>query len=1016
MPNFYNTPGNQVVNGTTFQDNFFPFTQSANLDDVAPDAVLSQLNWTTALLLAGGSSFTITAANIQVSQDVFFGGEKSDVLYGSNLSDGIFYNNGVFGGGIGSFNSVEQFFLGGGDDVMDLSAHGTGGVDLAKDVVINAGSGNDTVIGGAGKDTIDGDAGDDLLIGWRGADTISGGIGNDTIYGDDFGFNSISGDDTLRGGSGNDSIYGGRGADRIEGGDDNDTLHGQAGGDNMFGDAGDDILYGDDAATTSNDKLDGGAGNDQLFGGNGDDELTGGGGDDLLDGGDGIDFALGGLGNDTLIASGGNDTLDGGADTDTVRFTGAHADYSIIQNIDGSFTITDLRGGSPDGTDTVRNVEFFAFSDGIVPVGGPSNSPPTITSDGGGDTANLTIPENSTAVTTVSATDPDTGQTLTYAITGGADAALFQIDPATGLLSFINAPDFETPADSDGNNVYVVIVRASDGSGGTDTQTLSITVSNEPDGAAPIITSNGGGATASIAINENSTAVTTVSATDADSPTITYSIAGGADAALFQINPQTGVLSFINAPDFEVPLDADGNNIYEVIVQASDGSLTDSQTISVTVGDVSEGGKTITGNSNNNTFSPTQTVLAFQTTALNDTIYGLGGSDTIDGGGGADTMYGGIGNDIYFVDTYSDDGVASNDDQVIELAGEGTDLVNAAVSYRLPTDVENLTLMGIAALNGTGNALANTITGNAAANVLSGEGGNDKLYGGLGNDSLLGGLGADLLDGGAGADRMEGDADNDTYVVDTYSDDGNDANDDLVVELAGGGTDTVQASVSYRLAAEVEKLTLTGTNAIDGTGNTLNNTITGNGASNILRGDAGNDTLFGNGGDDFLYGDAGNDRLEGGAGNDFLDGGANVDTLLGQAGNDILSGGGGRDTLTGGTEADTFLFALFDSPLSSSTADTITDFVTGVDKIDLPMLAGPIAASAYSEGTIATSTYADALNAANALKTAGTQVVFIAGTAGGWLFYDTNGDGSLDQSIILTGLNTLGGLGSGDLI
>ena len=674
-----------------------------------------------------------------------------------------------------------------------------------------------------------------------------------------------------------------------------------------------------------------------------------------------------------------------------------------------------------------------------VVVTNENDNTPVIGSNGGGATASINIAENATTVTTVTATDAD-GTTPTYSIAGGADAALFTIDPITGKFSFLNAPDFENPTDANHDGIYEVIVRATDGVN-TDSQVLSVVVTNENDNT-PVIGSNGGGATASINIAENTTTVTTVTATDADGTTPTYSIAGGADAALFTIDAATGALVFIAAPDFEHPLDADANNIYEVIVQATDGVNGDAQSLSVTVTNVNEVGKTITGTSGNNTITPTTTVVAFQTTPLNDTIFGLAGNDTIDGGLGADRMEGGVGNDVYTVDTYSEDGFAGNDDQVVEAAGGGTDLVNALVSYRLPNEVEKLTLIGMAAINGTGNLLANTIAGNAAANVLTGGGGNDvltgnagsdTLYGGDGNDTLSGGVdndilfgeaGSDKLDGGAGADIMTGGADNDTYTVDAYSDDGVAANDDQVVELAGGGTDAVNASVSYTLAAEVENLTLTGTAAINGTGNALANTIGGNSAGNILRGLGGNDTISGNAGVDTLYGGDGNDtlaggadndmlfgeantdNLQGGAGDDLLDGGAGVDTLAGQAGADRLIGSVGKDMLTGGTESDTFVFNFGDTTLNGASCDTIKDFQTGQDCIDLDFVAGGLAVSAYAETTVGTNVFADALNAANALSQPGTSAVFVAGSADGYLFWDSNGDAVLDQSVVLTGLNS----------
>ena len=101
-----------------------------------------------------------------------------------------------------------------------------------------------------------------------------------------------------------------------------------------------------------------------------------------------------------------------------------------------------------------------------------------ITSNGGGDTAAVSIAENTTAVTTVTATDPDVGQTLSYSIIGGADASKFTIGSSTGALSFVTAPNFETPTDAGGNNVYDVIVQASDGHGGIDTQAIAVTVTD----------------------------------------------------------------------------------------------------------------------------------------------------------------------------------------------------------------------------------------------------------------------------------------------------------------------------------------------------------------------------------------------------------------------------------------------------------------------------------------------------------------------------------------------------------
>ena len=261
------------------------------------------------------------------------------------------------------------------------------------------------------------------------------------------------------------------------------------------------------------------------------------------------------------------------------------------------------------------------------------NEAPTITSNGGGASAAISVNENSTAVTTVVGTDPDAATTLTYSIAGGADASKFAINAATGALSFISTPDFEAPSDVGGNNVYDVVVQTSDGSL-TATQAIAVTVTNLNE--APSITSNGGGASAAISINENTTAVTTVVGADPDSSTtLTYSISGGADASKFTINAVTGALSFISTPDFEAPSDVGGNNVYDVVVQTSDGSLTATQAIAVTVTNLNEapsitsngGGASAAISINENTTAVTTVVGADPDAATTLTYSIAGGAD-----------------------------------------------------------------------------------------------------------------------------------------------------------------------------------------------------------------------------------------------------------------------------------------------------------------------------------------------------------------------------------------------------
>ena len=208
---------------------------------------------------------------------------------------------------------------------------------------------------------------------------------------------------------------------------------------------------------------------------------------------------------------------------------------------------------------------------------------PEITSNGGGDTASIEIPENETAITTVTATVEGGGE-ITYGISGGADADLFTIDQESGVLTLVDGPDYEAPADSDEDNVYIVVVAAtSEGISGT--QAISVTVSNVNE--VPVI--GDGSDTASYSIEEDSTAIATVSATDSDGDTLSYVISGGADASVFYISENDGTLRFVNAPDFENPTDSNSDNVYVVEITVDDGNgASDSQLISVTVTNVND--------------------------------------------------------------------------------------------------------------------------------------------------------------------------------------------------------------------------------------------------------------------------------------------------------------------------------------------------------------------------------------------------------------------------------------------
>ncbi|MEI8716341.1 hypothetical protein [Mesorhizobium sp. ISC11] len=744
------------------------------------------------------------------------------------------------------------------------------------------------------------------------------------------------------------------------------------------------------------------------------------------------------LGQIVVVPGAGDDLLFGGDGVETVSLSGQRADYAAARLDDGTVVIRDGREGSPDGTDSILGVELVKFADGTYTVEELLRSrPPVISSDGGGETAAVSIAENGASVTTVTASDPDAGATLSYSIVGGADVSLFSIKDTTGVLSFLTAPDFEMPTDMGANNVYEVLVQVGDGNGGFDTQTISVTVTNLNDNA-PAFSS---GASASLAENGTGLAYD-ADATDADHlAALTYMLSG-TDAALFNIDAATGVVTFKTPPNFEASTDAGSNNVYDILVTAFDGTNSTNRSVAITVTNVAEG-NVINGTAGNNSLRGTGLVDIINGFGGNDTLKGLSGDDelnggigddTLNGGAGTDTMRGGAGNDTYIVDTIGDivdESVAGSD---------GTDLVKSSISFSLSDPaqvfgtVENLTLTGRAAINGTGNAANNIIVGNNTANVLDGgdgddtldgRGGNDALVGGAGNDTLLGGSGNDTLDGGAGNDTMRGGGGNDTYVVDSAG--------DIVDESGSKGIDTVLSSVSFNLSdpahaiGTIENLTLAGSGNTSATGNSASNVMTGNTGDNLLDGGGGNDTLDGGAGSDTMRGGAGNDtyivdsvtdtvdesvasstgtdtiqasvsfsllnsaRVLGVfenlslTGNSDIDGTGNTanNVLKGNGGANVLDGGAGNDTLTGGLGADTFRFS---TALNASTnKDVITDFNVADDTIALDdaiftALGGP--------GTLA----AGSFHIGTAAADADDRILYNATT--GTLTYDANGNAS----------------------
>ena len=253
------------------------------------------------------------------------------------------------------------------------------------------------------------------------------------------------------------------------------------------------------------------------------------------------------------------------ATTGEVSFIEA-PDFEAPGDADGD-NVYDIVVTASDGTNSADQTV-------AITVTNENDNAPSFTSD-----AAVSVAENQAVAYTALATDAD-GDDLSYNLSG-TDAALFMIDATTGEVSFIEAPDFEAPGDADGDNVYDIVVTASDGTNSTD-QAVAITVTNENDNA-PSFTSD-----AAVSVAENQAVAYTALATDADGDPLSYSLSGS-DAALFMIDGATGEVSFIEAPDFENPGDADGDNVYDIVVTASDGTNSTDQAVAITVTDENDG-------------------------------------------------------------------------------------------------------------------------------------------------------------------------------------------------------------------------------------------------------------------------------------------------------------------------------------------------------------------------------------------------------------------------------------------
>jgi Ca2+-binding RTX toxin-like protein len=341
-----------------------------------------------------------------------------------------------------------------------------------------------------------------------------------------------------------------------------------------------------------------------------------------------------------------------------------------------------------DAGNTPENVTSAATA-----MVGSSNTPPVITSNGGGATANVSVVESNLSVTTVTAADTDVGQTLSYSIIGGADAARFTINAASGALAFLVAPNYENPTDVGQDNVYDIRVQASDANGGFDTQAIAVSVTN----------------VAGVTIN------------------------GTSGNNVINGTAEEDMLNGLGGNDQIRGLD--GNDV----INGGEGNDT-------LFGDA--GNDTLIGATGNDTLNGGDG---------NDTLTGGSGIDTQSGGAGddsfvitgteaqSDSFAGGTGTDAIQVTgsssvTLAGFNAAASSIEIWLGNGQGVNGTSGNDSF----DFSGLTTVtGMQFVDaGSGN---DTVVGSNFADDLRGGSGNDRLIGGLGADTLTGGSGNDVI-------------------------------------------------------------------------------------------------------------------------------------------------------------------------------------------------------------------------------------------------------------------------------
>lgn len=821
--------------------------------------------------------------------------------------------------------------------------------------------------------TFDGTAGADLVLGTNGSDMFRTGDGNDVI-------NDDLGNDGVQAGAGDDLIYTGVDNDVVDAGVGNDTAFTGEGNDLVFGDDGDDFLMlegGNDVAFggAGQDFIAGGLGNDAISGDAGDDKLFGEGGWDALFGKDGGDELWGMDGNDLLCGDAGNDLLVGGAGDDTMEGGAGNDIYGVDSATD---TVTELADG---GTDTVRTSITYTLAEALENL----TLTGTAMIDGTGNDGNNVLVGNEAAnrLTGLAGNDVIDGGLGADTMPGGVGDDTYIVDNAGDAVTEVADEGVDTVRSrirytlgDHVENLELIGIGAINGTGNSlNNRITGNAAANTIDGGVGADTMTGGRGNDRYLVDNALDRV--VEAVGEGYDTVVVDISGatytlGDNIEALELGNLT-VNGVGNALDNLIQGNA-GNNLLDggagadILVGGAgdDTYLLDSGNDVVFEG--ADGGYDTVRSSATTTLSSHVEALVLTGTgaidgignADNNALTGNAGVNVLDGGAGADVMTGGAGDDTYVVDAAGD--------SVVEIGGEGTDTVRSGIDYTLGTAVENLMLAGTADLNGTGNELDNSLTGNAGANRIDGGTGADQMAGGNGDDlyivdnagdqvqesvaagtdtvqasvsfalsndvenlvltgAALNGTGNALdnqitgnaignrLDGAAGADMMTGGAGDDTYVVDQSG--------DRTVEAEGGGLETVESSVTWTLADNVENLTLTGSADIDGTGNSLANTLIGNAGANALDGGAGADSMTGGQGDDGYAVDNAGDLVEEQSNQGFDRVAASIDYVLPQHVEQLtLTGSAIRGT---GNDLDNLLFG--------NDQATILDGQTGVDQM-----------------------------------------------------------------------------------